>query len=301
MFQAIGNNDHATLRVLAKTFVGAGNDLLALLCLDHVFSSPLKLQNLQLFEVQASLSLYLDYVRLLDKFLRDESVSNGSNNQRLFGFQVLGSGCWLVPKNTLLHGKLSSRLGSGDQSADGYRCRFDELRRFVTETISSRIHDRTKSQNRACYEVQGFSPCLEQLVQDECCSQYGRRPCTFQHIQRTQLTVDWYHAQLRLILLQFNILDTAGYCNSDVVKYVYYGTLYEKFVSMLMDCKATGLGYCTQHCIHLCRCSDPLRTLTFPAYPRGTTVSGLCNDGPETPVLTLTMSPRNLWTAPGSA
>ena len=218
MFQAIGHADHTTLRALAKTFTGAGNDLFALLCLDHVFSSPLELRHLQHFEVQELLSLYLDYIRLLNKFSRDDSLSNGSNNQRLFGFRFLGGARWLVPKRTLLHGKLTSRSGSGKQGTGGHECGFDDLRRAVIEIIRSRIHDRTKVQNNACCEVQGFLPCLKLLVQGECSPSDGEEPCTSQHLQQGQLTLDWYHTRLRLILLQFKILDTARYFDPHVVK-----------------------------------------------------------------------------------
>jgi hypothetical protein len=115
MFKAIQGADHASLRTLAKTFIRTENDPAALLCLDHVFSSPLKLRNLPLVEIQASLSLYLDYIRLLNKFYNDESLTEGSNHQRLFGFQVLGENRYLVPKHTLLYEKLTNRSGSKEE------------------------------------------------------------------------------------------------------------------------------------------------------------------------------------------
>ena len=217
MFQAIQRADHPALRTLAKTFIGTGNDLAALLCLDHVFSPAPELTDFQLTEIQASLSLYLDYIRLLNKVLRD-GLSAGSTNQRLFGFQVLKIGRWLVPKRTLLHAKLTGQSGSGGQSMDGYKCGADELRSAITEIIRSRIFDRTKVQNNACCEVRGFLPCLHLLVQGKCSPPDGQ-PCTFQHIKQDQLTVDWYHELLRLILLQFKILDTARYSDPNVVKY----------------------------------------------------------------------------------
>jgi len=61
MFQAIGRVDRARLRTLAKTFIDIENLPAALLCLDNIFSSHPKLQDLPLSEVQESLSAYLDY------------------------------------------------------------------------------------------------------------------------------------------------------------------------------------------------------------------------------------------------
>ena len=220
MFEAIRDADYASLHTLSKTFIGTGNDPAALLCLDHVFSSPLKLQNLPFVEVQASLSFYLDYVRLLDKFGRDESLDRGSNHQRLFGFRVLGENRYLAPKHTLLYEKLVGRSGSGRKTVDGYTCGFDEIRRVIVQLLKSRIRDRTETQNNACRDVHGFSPCLSLLIEKECDSSDEEGSCTFQHIQPEQFTIDWRHARLRLILLQLQILGWARYDDVDVKKYV---------------------------------------------------------------------------------
>jgi len=220
MFKAIRHADRTRLRTLAKTFIRMGNDPAALLCLDHVFLSPLKLQNLPLDEIQASLSPYLDYIRLLNKFCIDKSLTEGSNHQRLFGFHPLGENRCLVPKHSPLHAKLTNRSTSSGKSVDGYRCNYDELSRGIVQLISSRIYARTEAQNDACRDVHGFSPCLYLLVQNKCNPPEGKEPCTFQHVQTGQLTVGWYRARIRLILLQFQILDSACYYDWNVRKYV---------------------------------------------------------------------------------
>jgi hypothetical protein len=216
MFEAIRCKERANLHTLAKTFIGMGNVLAALLCLDHTFSYPLKLQGLPLVEVRASLSLYLDYVHLLNKFRRDKSLAEGSNRQRLFGFQVLGGDRYLVPEHTLLFEKLTGQFGSS-RSVDGYRCGHDELSQAINQLILTRTTDHTRIQNDTCRDMHGFSPCLHWLIQNGCNT---KGLCTFQHIGPEQLTVDWYHARLHLILLQFQILNTACYDNWDVRKYV---------------------------------------------------------------------------------
>jgi len=220
MFKAIQLADHASLRTLAKMFIRTGNDPAALLCLDHVFSPPLKLINLSFVEIQTSLSIFLSYIRLLNKFGRDKSLAEGSNHQRLFGFQVLGENHYLAPKHTLVHEVLTNQPGSSGKSADGYRCSYDELIWGITQLISSRIRDRTDIQNNACRDVHGFSPCLYWLVQKRCNPPEEKGPCPFQHIQLEQPNVDWYHARLRLILLQFQILNSARYYDWHVAKYV---------------------------------------------------------------------------------
>ena len=209
MFQAIQRADYAALCALAKTFIGMRNDIAAVLCLDRVFSSPLELRTIPISGVQEWLSLYLNYLRLLIKLQGDKSLSNTSNKQRLFGFRALGEGRSLVPKRTLLYGKLASKSGSGGRGDDGHICGYDELRRGINGIIGSRILDRTRFLENACRGVHGLSPCLQLLVQGECNPPDGQELCTFQHIQPEELTADWYHVRRRSVLLQLEILNTA--------------------------------------------------------------------------------------------
>ena len=109
------------------------------------------------------------------------------------GFKIWGGDRYLVPEHTLLHEKLANESSSSKRSANGYKCGHDELSRVINKLISGRIDDRTEIQNTACREIHGFSPCLRLLVQKECNPPEGKGPCTFQHIQPEQLTVDWYH------------------------------------------------------------------------------------------------------------
>ena len=220
MFKAIRTSDHTSLRTFAKAFIKKGNDPAALLCLDHFFSIPLKLRNHPMDEVHASLCLYLDYILLLNKLRQKESLAEGSARRRLFGFQMLGTNRYLVPEHTPLYKKVVNGSLSGKKSANGYTCSYNELSRSITDVIVTRISQRTKVQNATCRDVHGFSPCLQSLFKRECNSSKGTGTCTFQHVEPDQLTVDWYHARLGLILLQLQILDSARYDEMGVKKYV---------------------------------------------------------------------------------
>ena len=216
MFEAIRSTDRERLSTLAKTFIGTGEDAAALLCLDYVFSSPLELQGLPLDEIEPSLTLYFEYVRLLNKLRRDGSLDQDSTLQRLFRFQVLEENRFKAPRYTTLHGKLTERSASIIKIASGYTCGPVELQQGIDQLISSKISDRTEIHDGACRNVHGFSPCLRLLVGGKCDSSRRREPCALQHVQVEQLTVDWYHARLRLILLQFKILNAARYDDLDV-------------------------------------------------------------------------------------
>lgn len=217
MFEAIQRADHRRLRTLAGTFIQTGNDPAALLCLDRVFSFPPNLRHLSLVEIRASLSHYLNYIRLLDRLRRDDSLAEGSKNQRLFGFQVLGEDCYLVPKHTALHKTLNGQSDTSEGGEDGYKCAYADLSWGIVELISNRIYNRTELQNIACRDSHGFSPCLTLLVRGQC---NRGEACGFQHVQRDHLTVEWYHTRVRLILLQFQILNSARYYHRVVAKYV---------------------------------------------------------------------------------
>ena len=171
-------------------------------------------------EIHASLSLYFDYILLLNKLRRNESLAEGSARRRLFGFQILGNNRYLVPEHTLLYKRAISGSLSGKKDANGYTSSYNELNRCITDVILTQTSQRTRVQNATCRDVHGFAPCLQFLVQRECSSSKGTGTCTFQHLEPDQLTVDWYHARLGLILLQLQILDSARYDEIGVKKYV---------------------------------------------------------------------------------
>jgi len=220
MFRAIQCTDHTSLQMFSKTFIGMGNNPAALLCMDHIFSSPLKLQNLPLSEVEALLSLYFNYIKLLNKLQHDKSLAQGSDHQRLFGFQVLGENCYLVPGHSILYKKLTGKSGSNKKGTEGHTCGSEDLHRGITQLILARISNCTETQDDACRGVHGFSPCLHLLVEEKCDSPDGEESCSFHHIKSEELTSDWYNTRLRLILLQFQILNSARYGNLDVKRYV---------------------------------------------------------------------------------
>ena len=64
--------------------------------------------------------------------------------------------------------------------------------------------------------------------------------------------------------------------------------------------RSTGLGYYTQHFIHLFRGSDRSRTSTLPGYQRELVVFGLYENGFGMPATTLGAALRNGWTVFGS-
>lgn len=217
MFEAIQNADHTRLGALAKAFIGAENDPAALMCLDHFFSSPPQLRHLSLADIHALLSLYLDYIRLLNRLWRDDSLAEGSKHQKLFGFQVLGEDRYFVPNHAHIHKILTNQTIGSEEGTDEHMWTYDELSGGIVQLILSRIRDRTMLEHNACRDAHGFSPCLTLIARGQC---KRGESCNFQHIQPDHLTAEWYHARVRVILLQFQILNSARCYPWLVTKYV---------------------------------------------------------------------------------
>ena len=208
--------DIVKLRPLASKFLGRANVGAALMCLDHLFSRPPSLRKVTLMEIESSLSLYLTYIRLLDQLWRDGRLSRGSNRQKVFAFDAQQEGRYLVPKGTLVHRKVSAARGILDDPPPEYILSREELSRITSKAILDHIKTRVEIQERACRETRGFSPCLYTLIGRNC----SNESCPFQHVQPNEITTDWFHARLRFLFLEFQILRLAQLFDKGVMQYV---------------------------------------------------------------------------------
>ena len=210
--------DFVRLRRLAFSFNTRTNHVAALVCLDHVLSRAPSFHGTTLVEIESLLSLYLTYVRLLDQFWRDGRLSEGSNCQKIFAFEVQQGDRYIVPKNTFIHGKVSATRGIFDDPPSEYICSHEELSRITSKAISDHIKNRVAIQERACRGTRGFSPCLSVLIRRVCYNE----SCQFQHIQSNEITVEWFHSRLRFLFLEFQILRLAQLFDKGVMQYVHY-------------------------------------------------------------------------------
>ena len=214
--------DIVQLRRLAFNFLRRSNSAAALVCLDHVFSRAPSLRKATLMETESLLSLYLTYVRQLDQLWRDCRLSEGSNRQKVFAFDMQQEDRYLVPKNTFIHGKVSAARGIVNDPPPEYVCSHEELGRITSNAILRHIESRVKTQEYACHETRGFSPCLYTLIGRICSNEH----CPFQHIQPNAITSEWFHARLRFLLLEFQILRLAQLFDKRVMQYVCIETFF---------------------------------------------------------------------------
>ena len=238
--------DFVQLRRLASSFLKRANSAAALVCLDHVFSRTPNLHKATLKETEDLLSLYLAYVRLLDQFWRDGQLSEGSDRQKVLAFEgsdrqkvpafkgsdrqkvlaleVQQEDYYLVPKNTFIHVEISAKRGIFNDPPPEYICSREELGRITSEAILRRIKSRVETQERACRGTRGFSPCLLTLIGRKC----SNEQCQFQHTKPDEITVDWFHARLRFLFLEFQILRLGQRFDKGVMQCVYAGTFFHR-------------------------------------------------------------------------
>ena len=182
------------------------------MCLDHVFAHPPSFHKATLMETESLLSLYLTYVRQLDQLWRDDQFSEGSNCQKIFAYEVQQDGRYLVPSNTFLHGGVSAARGIVNNPPSEYICSREELGRVISTTILDRIETRVGLQEVACRGTRGFSPCLNTFFGRNC----SKELCQFQHTPPHEITLNWFHARLRFLFLEFQILRLAQIFDQEV-------------------------------------------------------------------------------------
>lgn len=212
--------DIGQLRRLAFSFLRRTNRTAALVCLDHMFYRAPSFHKATLMETESLLSLYLTYVRHLDQVWRDDQFSEGLNCQKIFGFEVQQEDHYLVPNNTFLHGWVSAARGILDNPPSEYVFSREELSGAISTAILKRIKIRVEIQERACRGTRGFSPCLNTLLGRNCYND----PCQFQHTLPNEITLDWFHARLRFLFLEFQILRLAQLFDKRVKKCVSFGS-----------------------------------------------------------------------------
>ena len=211
--------DIVQLRRLAFKFsLGRTNKAAALVCLDHLFHRAPSFQKVTLVETESLLSRYLTYVRLLDQLWRDNEFSEGSNSQKIFAYEIQQGDHYLVPSNTFLHEKVSTARGILDDPPLEYICSREELGRTISTAILDHIKIRVEIQERACRGTRGFSPCLNIFFGRNCYNE----SCQFQHTSPNEITLDWFHARLRFLFLEFQILRLAQLFDKRVIKCVVF-------------------------------------------------------------------------------
>ena len=209
MFRARHEGDFKTLHFLHPRFTQAENYPAALLCLDPTFISTLPLQNTTAVDHGPELLLHFAYFELLDRLRREDRLHPGSMRQKVFAFQSRGDDRFFIPANSFLHAGFSSRPETG-QEQGGCVVTHEELRRVLDRVVPEYIHLRAKQQNSAYRRRLGSYPCMTMVTRGEC----SREGCQFQH---EKMTVTWFNARIRSVLMEIRILNLTGFHPKGVI------------------------------------------------------------------------------------
>ncbi|TBU21885.1 hypothetical protein BD311DRAFT_811916 [Dichomitus squalens] len=159
MFRAIAKRDTEQLLVLGKKFVARASSAAAFLCLDRVFSVPLKLQTATLSEIATKLEIFYVYARLLQRLWSVNNPCEDPDIRKVFALQPSTEDMFLLPKGTLLATEHNDRLTSSAREMEqGTLVPRWELEKLVKHVLKVRLLKRVKEENdiywlRRLYEV----------------------------------------------------------------------------------------------------------------------------------------------------
>jgi hypothetical protein len=211
MFQSIVHSDAKTLLLLGQKFHYVyKNFSAALLCLDHGFATPPKVQGIPHAQVASSLHLYLAYIRLFEDVLHYRTPENNPAFRKVFGFRDTEDHLFYIPKNTFLYLHANeTRTLSVRSDEEGFSFRDYDFRRVLCTALRQRVRERVSAQDRVCRETRGFALCLHFVSSGKC----TRADCYFLHMGSKDLNIQWYNTRIRIFLLQFQIIRLANFDN----------------------------------------------------------------------------------------
>ncbi|KAJ6614863.1 hypothetical protein B0H10DRAFT_2042924 [Mycena sp. CBHHK59/15] len=204
MFQAIVNRTVSKLEALGKMFLAANNLAVALLCLDHCFVNPPKLQALPVDAVAKSLEVFQSYVKLLYYFAFNVDPCNTPTAEILFGYRREGEHSFLIPRQTFLHVALQKYQHPAHTRSSGnisILLSGPELRDIFHRSLKERLAGRVREENAVCRRTSAFHPCLNAAVFRQC----HRTECPDEHLSAAALNPQQYNLRVRIHLQQIAI------------------------------------------------------------------------------------------------
>ncbi|KAF7340216.1 UvrD-like helicase ATP-binding domain-containing protein [Mycena venus] len=190
MFQAICRREISKLQLLGEAFE-ATNPAAALLCLDHCFTNPPKIQALRVDGVAKELQIFFGYVKLLNKFTWADPC-NQPLVEKLFGYIRQGENDFLIPEGTFLYSALRQlNHPAFHRSAveENIVLAGSELRDVYHRTLKERLKQRVLQENEMCKRTPAFSPLphvCHLLFLQSC--RLPTRSCSSSHAYRIQFT-----------------------------------------------------------------------------------------------------------------
>jgi hypothetical protein len=191
----------------------ATNSAAALLCLDHCYTHPPKIQVLQVEDVAEELQAFSCYVKLLNTFTWADP-GNQPVVEKLFGYIRQGENNFLIPDGTFLHSALRRLNHPAFQRSieENIVLTGSKLGDLYHRTLKERLRIRVLQENEMCTRTRAFSPCLVYSVFDGICN---RVDCPHEHVPAAAISRQQYNSRVRIHLQQILILHTVQFIISD--------------------------------------------------------------------------------------
>ncbi|KAJ7671910.1 hypothetical protein B0H17DRAFT_1141332 [Mycena rosella] len=198
MFQAIAKREISKLQLLAESFFAGDNSAVALLCLDHCFTNPPKIQALQVDAVAKDLQVFYTYVKLLHHFAFGVDPCNSPAAEKLFGYRKEGENNYSIAQGTFLHLAFAERPSDGNIILAG-----SEIRALFQKVLRDRLAKRVGEENEMCRITKAFEgPCPTYALFNGHCN---RLNCPQEHILASSFGREKYTLRVRIHLQQILI------------------------------------------------------------------------------------------------
>lgn len=201
MFQAIVSGNLGHLEQLGLRFYQEHNKPAALLCLDHIFVDPPRIQEATIQQTISSLEMFSAYARLLHDVATHADPCNDRRVQQLFAFQASREDVFGIFPDSFLFREVADRQVLYFQEKDGRRTvSRRELSGVIKNALGDHLRSKVTEENEICRKANIFSPCLYALL-----GSCTRAECHRGHPDPVMLNPEWYNSRVRIHLQQILI------------------------------------------------------------------------------------------------
>ncbi|KAG8220598.1 hypothetical protein J3R82DRAFT_2824 [Butyriboletus roseoflavus] len=203
MFHAIEQADRVSLEKLSHVFIKEEKKAAALLALDHFFSPLPVLKSHKLQEMSIFLEQFRHYSRLLYQVISHPDPLGGDSIKRLFCIREISSNEYSLEPRSFLHNSATGdRNGPMDPGSSAITLSKKQMVATLRGCLAEYLRERVTEENELCYDAVVFSPCLTNIVTQQC----HRGDCPLDHVRLLDLDAKYYNTRIGIHLQQMCIL-----------------------------------------------------------------------------------------------
>ena len=202
LFKTISSGIFKNLVSLADRFFERQNLSGVLLALDHHFSVPHVLQNMDLDSLTSTLQPFSLYAQQLHDTAFYADPRTNAHVWKVLGLRPHGQNAFVVPHGTFLHKKVTPAAGStAVEGSKDLIVSIEILPQIVRGALSERLLERVIRQNGMCRGARSLFPCPRHVILGGC----FKSSCTQDHIEPNPV---WYNTWIQAHIYQILIYQT---------------------------------------------------------------------------------------------